>query len=181
MEDGCIANYFLDHLLLCDAAAAAVWPPAPPLSVGYGVLDKLQRSRTHARSRSGPWSRREELREPLTCASRVVRLIKSHATRHASKEGAHRRQNGPRVYSIFFPSKVEGSTAALLCFLFYILKTCHVTYLHNRISTTGSFCTCRKGLRAGAGPAASEIRKYERDPGLFSMVTENSGIAHLPF
>ena len=77
--------------------------------------------------------------------------------------------------------KRGGMYSRLAIFPLLYLKTCHVTYLHNRISTTGSFCTCRKGLRAGAGPAASEIRKYERDPGLFSMVTENSGIAHLPF
>jgi len=44
-------------LLMCDAVASPLLlppplrPPTPPLSVGYGVLEKLRRSRTHAQSR----------------------------------------------------------------------------------------------------------------------------------
>jgi hypothetical protein len=94
----------LDHLLMCDAVASPLSPlrpPTPPPSVGYGVLQKLRRSRTHAHSRGATWTR--GARELTTCASRAGRLIRSHATRHASGKGAHRGCNGPRVHTIFFP------------------------------------------------------------------------------
>jgi hypothetical protein len=43
----------LDHLLMCDAVASPLSPlrpPTPPPSVGYGVLQKLRRSRVNTRS-----------------------------------------------------------------------------------------------------------------------------------